>query len=282
MRFHVKRGGALLFALASVATLAGAQGEAVTFPGDGVELAGRLYRPTGDGPFPAIVLMHGCSGMWRRDGREPTPAYDFWAEHWRGRGYVALLVDSFGPRGEKEICTQKSRSVSPARDRPRDAYASLAWLSQRKDVRVGHVHLMGWSNGAMTVLHAVGDNAPGRTRDGPQFRSAVAFYPGCAQLLKTRYRPVVPVLIQAAAADDWTPAKHCEALATKAGEGSKIEIDVYPEAHHAFDGYGKIQTRPDVRNESSPTGWGATVGANPVARNQAIARTTAWVQARDR
>ncbi|QJR16971.1 hypothetical protein DSM104440_03808 [Usitatibacter palustris] len=258
-----------------------AQGEPVHFPGDGVELTGRLYRPTGPGPFPAIVLMHGCSGMWRQDGREPTTAYDFWAEHWRGRGYVALLVDSFGPRGEKEICTQKKRPISPARDRPKDAYASLSWLTQRKDVRAGHVHLMGWSNGAMAVLNAIQPDAPGRTSDGPQFRSAVAFYPGCAQI-GSDYRPVAPLLIQAGAADDWTPARHCEALAARSKDGKPVEIDVYPGAHHAFDGYGKVRTRSDVSNAASPTGWGATVGANPTARNQAITRTTAWVAARDR
>ncbi|QJR13212.1 hypothetical protein DSM104443_04307 [Usitatibacter rugosus] len=258
-------------------------GEPVTFPGPGVTLAARLYRPAGDGPFPAIVLMHGCSGMWRQDGQEPTASYVAWAEHWQAKGFVALLVDSFGPRGEKEICTQRNRPISPARDRPKDAYASLAWLAARKDVNAAHIHLQGWSNGAQTVLNTVKEDAPGRPAKGPEFRSAVAFYPGCANLLKASYRATVPLLIQAGGADDWTPAVHCEALLEQArGKGVPIEMDIYPGAHHAFDGFGEIRTRPKVSNAASPTGWGATVGANPEAREKAYARTTAWVLARDK
>lgn len=268
--------------LASLPAWAGG-GDAVTFPGPGITLAARLYVPAGSGPFPAIVLMHGCSGMWRQDGQEPTASYEAWAEHWKARGFVALLVDSFGPRGQKEICTQRARPISPARDRPRDAYASLAWLAARKDVDATHIHLQGWSNGAQAVLNTVKEDAPGRPAKGPEFRSAVAFYPGCANLLKASYRSVVPLLIQSGGADDWTPAVHCEALVEQArGHGLPIEMDVYPGAHHAFDGFGTIRTRANVSNAASPTGWGATVGANPEAREKAYARTTAWVLARDK
>ena len=109
-------------------------------------LVGILHRPEGKGPFPAIVLLHGCSGLWAKNGK-PTPSYTFWAEYFRSRGFVALLLDSFGPRGEREICTQKSRAISESRDRPKDAYAALAWLEGRADICRGHVHLMGWSMG---------------------------------------------------------------------------------------------------------------------------------------
>jgi dienelactone hydrolase len=252
-----------------------AGGESVGFPGPGLELAGRLYRPTGPGPFPAIVMLHGCSGLWAKSG-EPTAIYAFWAEHFRERGYLALLVDSFGPRGETEICTQAKRKVSPASDRPRDAHAALHWLAARKDVDPARIHVMGWSNGAMTVLHALRPDAPGSAA-GAKFRSGVAFYPGCLALAKTEYRPTAPLLIQAGGADDWTPAKPCEDLAAKAPAGL-VEIDVYPDAFHSFDGVGRpVRERPDVRNPNRPSGRGATVGPNPEAREKAIARATGWI-----
>ena len=255
----------------------------MTFPGADVELAGRLYRPAGDGPFPAVILMHGCSGLWRKDGKEPTGHYIAWAEHWRGKGYVAVLVDSFGPRGEREICTHKDRKIRPERDRPRDAYAALEWVAKRPDVDKGHIHLQGFSNGAMAVLSTVRTDAPGRPAKGPEFRSAVAFYPGCTALLKTDYKTVVPLLIQSGGADDWTPAKSCEQLVERSRAGGPLmEIDVYPGAHHAFDGDSPVRLRPEVRNASAPGGWGATVGSNPEARAKAIERTTAWIAARDR
>jgi poly(3-hydroxybutyrate) depolymerase len=59
-------------------------------PEPGAPLRGLLFRPKGEGPFPAVVLLHGCRGIqpYQRD----------WAGKLAEWGYVALLVDSFGPR----------------------------------------------------------------------------------------------------------------------------------------------------------------------------------------
>ena len=38
------------------------------------ELEGRLFRPSGEGPFPALVGLHGCSGMMRPNTRNLTAA----------------------------------------------------------------------------------------------------------------------------------------------------------------------------------------------------------------
>lgn len=159
MRFHVKQAGLWLALLVSVPLAAA---ERVVVPGDGVELVGLLYRPEGTGPFPAVVLLHGCSGMWARESR-PNRSYAHWAEQLRRRGYIAVLLDSFGPRGEREVCSQRDRSIRADRERSRDAHAALRWLAGRAEVEAHSVHLLGWSNGAMTVLHAIKPEAPGRT-----------------------------------------------------------------------------------------------------------------------
>jgi dienelactone hydrolase len=48
-------------------------------------------RPAGDGPFPAVVLVHGGGGK----------AFEKWADHWAERGYCALAMDlsGNGPKG---------------------------------------------------------------------------------------------------------------------------------------------------------------------------------------
>ena len=46
---------------------------------------------TGDGPFPAVLCVHGGGGK----------AFQAWAEHWAKRGYCALAMDlaGHGPKG---------------------------------------------------------------------------------------------------------------------------------------------------------------------------------------
>ena len=246
----------------------------VRFPGPGLELTGRLYLPGTPGRHPAIVLLHGCSGLWGAN-HEPTPMYRGWAETLRDRGFVAVHVDSFGPRGEKEICTQADRPIRPGRERVADAQAALRWLAARPDVDPDRIHVMGWSNGGSTVLHA----ARARVVPGePRFRSAVAFYPGCRVLIARQpYRAAVPLLIEIGAADDWTPASYCRTLVAEA-QGARVEIDVYEGAHHAFDNPGgQVRERPNVMNANRPGGRGATVGPNPEAREKAVRRTLEYL-----
>jgi dienelactone hydrolase len=275
--FHVERflGMALLVCLP-----VWAGGAKVAVPHDGLQLAGRLYAPISKGRFPAIVLLHGCNGMWASDG-EPNRNYEAWAKHFQQRGYVALLLDSFGPRGETEICTQGIRKIHPGRERAADAHAALRWLAARDDVARESIHLLGWSNGGTTALLAVSSAWTGARSPGPTFRSAVAFYPSCREWVDRRYATNAPVLIQAGGADDWTPAPYCQAMVTEAKErGERIEIDVYEGAHHAFDGLqGRVRYRPDVRNPSSPSGRGAHLGPDPAAREKSRLRATEFVEA---
>ena len=258
---------------------AAAAAETVTIPGPGgLPLAGRYYSPAAAKGAPAIVMLHGCSGMWTAKG-EPNPSYVFWAEHFQKLGYATLLLDSFRPRGQKEICTQQDRAVSESKDRPLDAHAALRWLVDRKEIDPKRIHLLGWSNGGSTTLNTLRSDAPGR-EPSAGFRSAVAFYPGCARLARTPYRPTAPLLILAGGADDWTPARHCEALAREAvAAGAPVQIEVYEGAHHAFDRIGgTVRFRPDVRNMNRPGGKGATIGSHPEARARAIERATAFIE----
>jgi dienelactone hydrolase len=267
----------LLLLVAPVAPSAAYQSEWVRFPaleefnGRPVKLDSLLYRPAGKGPFPALVLMHGCSGMFASNG-EVTRSYLHWAELLAGNGYVALLVDSFNPRGYSRICELQQRPIRESRERVQDAYAALQWLEKQDYVAKGRVGLLGWSNGATGTLYAMRS-----TQQHRGFRAAVSFYPGCRTLSRsnTPYTPSAPTLILTGEADDWTPAKYCVALTEIARkQGAPLEIVVYPGAHHAFDRLNLPERyRPDVRNLSKPDRRGATVGSHPEAREKAIART---------
>ena len=67
-------------------------------------LDGYLFRPPGEGRHPAIVGMHGCSGMFGARGAIVS-VLSAWARELNRLGYVVLLVDSFGPRRHGEMCS---------------------------------------------------------------------------------------------------------------------------------------------------------------------------------
>jgi dienelactone hydrolase len=250
--------------------------ERVQFPSrDGTPLLGWLLRPPGPGPFPAVVALHGCGGLYARRG-DLNGRHRDWAERWVQSGYAVLLPDSFSPRGLEEICTLRDRPVRPGRERAADAYGALGYLQALPFVRADRVALVGWSNGGSTVLATVGAAQPARP-PGPalDFRTAVAFYPGCGTALRDAgwLPPAAPLHVLAGAADDWTPAAQCRALAARAaGAGAPFELVVYDGAYHDFDAPSlPLRVRRDV---ATPSGT-ATVGTNEAARAAAIERVGA-------
>src|ERR1043165_4785281 len=95
--------------------------ELVHFPSlDGTtQLDGYLYRPAGEGRHPAIVGLHGCSGMFNRAGAI-FPIFREWAAELTRQGYVFLLVDSFRPRNHGEMCSILGFDLDIYRTRPKD------------------------------------------------------------------------------------------------------------------------------------------------------------------
>ena len=244
------------------------------FNGKPVQLSALMFRPRGPGPFPALALMHGCGGMYTNQGYV-TASYRHWAELLALEGYVALLVDSFGPRGYRSICELQERPIRESRERAADIYAAREWLAAQPYVAAGRIGVIGWSNGASGTLYGMRES---QRRRG--IRAAVAFYPGCRTLARSEppFRPYAPLLVLAGEADDWTPAAPCVELAEIARkQGAPMEIVTYPGAHHSFDRINSpVRYRPHVRNLNRPDRKGATTGEHPEARKDAIRRTLAF------
>jgi ABC-2 type transport system ATP-binding protein len=110
---------------------------------DGTTLVTTLFTPTGDGPFPAVLMTHGWGGT-RADRR---PLAEFYASH----GYVVLTYDSrgFGASGGKV------GGVGPKA--VKDAQTLISWLALRGPVKVDgddnpRIGMDGISYGAGTQL----------------------------------------------------------------------------------------------------------------------------------
>jgi dienelactone hydrolase len=277
-------GAAILLAAWLLTTPALAQGLTVSFPSlDGqatrppTELTARLFLPEGNGPFPAVVMLHGCTGMLAGEHLRARDA--FWAEHWVAQGYAALLVDSYTPRGVASLCRTavKDRPVSSAHERTRDAYGALRFLAARHDIDAAKIALVGWSTGASALLSAVRPAVKAAfASPGQGFRAAIAFYPGNCRILEHSgsWQPYLPVLILMGEADDWTPPGDCQALAEQAqGRHAPVEWKLYPGAYHDFD----APSAP-VRERSVATPSGsAHTGTDPAARDDAIAAATDFI-----
>ncbi len=233
-----------------------------------------LYRPDGQGPFPAVVALHGCAGLGKQGLAE---RYTDWAERLTGLGFVVLFPDSFGSRGLGSQCRVSNRSVRSSRERVDDAIAARRWLQDQSFVKSDRVSLLGWSNGASTVLYAVRPQKQA-DRNQPDFRSAVALYPGCRRSLATAWSARLPTLILIGGADDWTPAKACEQMVAGArGRSAQVAITVYPGAYHGFD-EPNLPIRVLIGVAASADGSGTVhQGTNPAARADAIKRVPEWL-----
>jgi dienelactone hydrolase len=258
----------------------------VTFPSRDGDLTGGapttidgwLMRPEGEGPFAAVVLLHGCGGLYGKGGADLAPRHRDYAGRSVKQGYVVLLPDSFSPRGADEICSHRDRIIRPLYERNRDAYGALVWLEGQPFVRADRVGILGWSNGGITVLGTVARETRSRPAGlAHDFRVAVAFYPDCRRALgsDTFAPPVAPLHILIGEKDDWTAAPPCVELVERAraqSQAAPVDIVVYPDAYHDFDDPEmKVHVRHNVATTRSGT---ATIGMNPVARADAIERVT--------
>lgn len=201
-------------------------------PGDPVVLSGDLRFPSGSGPFPAVILAHGCSGT----GNAETG----WAPVLREWGYATFILDSLRGRNLSEVCTNPSALTGT--QRIPDAYGALRVLATHPGIDARRVALMGFSHGAILTLGAstVWARETFAASGQPAFRAFLPFYPYCNTLYPERERISAPVRMHSGQLDDWTPAAPCVRLveALKAS-GQDATITVYPGAHHSFDNIGR-------------------------------------------
>jgi len=244
------------------------------------QLDGYLYRPPGDGRRPAVVGLHGCSGMFSRATGAIAPIYREWAAELNRHGYVFLLVDSFRPRNATELCSIQGFDLELYRTRPKDAYDALAYLQAQPFVRGDRIGLAGWSQGGGATLFSIGNRSLGRPTNLPQgdFRAAVAFYPGSCNIERqpSDWTSRIPLLVLMGAEDVWTPAGPCKTFLDGAiGRGSPIEMQIYPGAYHGFD--APNQYRLELPAYRTRTGVVPIVGTDPAGRQDALARVPAFL-----
>ena len=140
--------------------------EVVTFPSGALTLHGIVFKPSGPGPFPAILWNHGSYD-------DPTVAFDELGPVFAARGWVFFapfrrgqgLSASAGPYigDEMERAAKRDGRRGRAREMVRlltgdhlaDQLAAYAWLKQQPSVSPNRIAVAGNSFGGIeTVLGA--------------------------------------------------------------------------------------------------------------------------------
>ncbi|RED49060.1 dienelactone hydrolase family protein [Aestuariispira insulae] len=237
----------------------------------GIEIRGILHKPAGDGPFPAVVLIHSCFGI--------QPYQEDWARKLADWGYVALQVDSFGPRNIEETCSNLNDAfyLGVGSNNSADSYGALAYLKELPFIDGDNVALMGW--GFSPIMSAVVTN--GQQKFYPQkFKAAVAIYPYCKDMTSGEF--YLPLAIHIGASDDWTFAKECDKTAAAAvGKANPVDYVKYPGAAHGYDdeGAGALHFIEHVQNIYSPAAKGASIGYDEDAARKTHEKVRLFLEA---
>jgi len=187
----------------------------------------RIPRP-GTDRLPAVVLMHGISGIGGN--------VDDWTLHLNSMGVATFVVDGFTGRGLPHGMAPGSPSPSA---RIVDAYRALELLSNHPRIDPDRIAIMGFSHGGWAALYSslkrfarMHGPANGRT-----FAAHIVFYPGCIQTyLEGDDILDKPIRIFHGSADDQLPVEPCREYAARLRRAGKdVALTEYAGAHHAFD-----------------------------------------------
>jgi carboxymethylenebutenolidase len=210
--------------------------QTVLFPASTApQLGGYLAQPAGDGPFPAVVIIHEIFGL--NDNIKNI------ARRFADQGYIALAVDLFGDRN-RMVCMFRFMSGvllnSLGHGGIRDLKAALSFLAARPGVDSARLGAVGYCmGGSFAVAWACADDR----------LKVIAPYYGMNPRPFEAVARVCPV-VGSYPEQDFT-AKAGRALDIALGEHTiPHDIKIYPGAKHSFFNDQRRNYNPEAAQDS--------------------------------
>ena len=220
----------LVFFLLTCGIAAAAEPEEVKFTSGKVTLHGFLYRPEGNGPFPALLYNHGSE---RKPGTKPelgkffsANGYIFFVPHRlsHGRSPNDSHIDSLYDQGARSIVTLHELHLG-------DQLAALSYLKQLSYLDTGRIAVAGCSYGGIQTVLAVESNAEQKLglRAAVNFAGAAQSWRGSSslrsRLVSAVRKATIPVMFVQAENDyDLTPSRVLSAELQQLGKPYKLAI----------------------------------------------------------
>lgn len=202
-----------------------------------------VTRPEGEGPFPVLVMLHGCGG--------PRPFLDDMARVAVDAGAAVINVDSYAHRRISRVAafaTVCTGARLPGRERAGDLYAALAWARAQSWADRERMAAIGWSHGSWTIMDALAlrpgaemaratglSDLPDEPLEGLAGALLVYPYTGVGTLAGRRDWRLSPKSIAIVAEHDYIVGATRGALERQRARGTPLEILVFENATHAFE-----------------------------------------------
>ena len=205
---------------------------------DTVSFADRISRlapyfetqfPSGAGPFPAMIMVTGCSGF---HNELFSNSYDREQDRFVELGYVVVRVDFVRAHELENSCVGEQNptgEVVPYGDVADYILATIEHIGARNEVDADRIYLIGWSmggSGIMTALSRV------RSSGQPNIAGILAYFPACETVRP--WDAEIPMLLMLAELDNLAPARFCKQVVGNVGQPDVIEVIEYADAHHCF------------------------------------------------
>jgi carboxymethylenebutenolidase len=233
----------MLLAISSLA----ATPKDVTYKSGSDTVHGIVYTPTGNGPFPGIVVIHEWWGLndWVKDQ----------ASKLADQGYVTLAIDLY--RGKVATTPNEAHEFMggvPQDRAKRDLEAAFNFLQAQSNIKKDRIGAIGWCMG--------GGYSLGLALEEPKLAADVINYGvyDYASLAKDQAaikKINAPIMGFFGAQDRGIPTDDLKKFRDQLSKlGKKADFSIYPDAGHAFE---NPNNKDGYRPKDAQDAWKKTV-----------------------